>query len=56
MEMLMATKKITPKQKKTLKKHSEHHTKEHMTKMKTAMKKGKTFTAAHKKAKKIVSV
>ena len=47
-------KKITPRQKSTLKKHSKHHTKKHMSSMKTAMKKGKTFSASHKKAMKKV--
>ena len=36
--------------KKALKKHSKHHTKKHMASMTKAMKKGKTFTQAHKKA------
>tara|TARA_R110000796_G_scaffold231188_1_gene349025 strand:+ start:453 stop:599 length:147 start_codon:yes stop_codon:yes gene_type:complete len=46
-------KRLTQQQKTTLKKHSVHHSKEHMGDMKTAMRKGKTFTEAHKKAKKI---
>ena len=41
---------ISKGQKKTLKKHSKHHTKKHMASMTKAMKKGKTFTQAHKKA------
>ena len=36
--------------KKTLKKHSKHHTKKHISVMKKAIKKGKTFNQAHKKA------
>jgi hypothetical protein len=41
---------LTKKQTTTLEKHSKHHTKKHMASMKKAMKKGKTFTQAHKKA------
>ena len=52
--MLMAPKKLTNRQKTTLKKHSKHYTKKHMSSMKTAMRKGKTFGAAHKKAMKKV--
>tara|TARA_R100001369_G_scaffold64324_1_gene91573 strand:+ start:988 stop:1152 length:165 start_codon:yes stop_codon:yes gene_type:complete len=52
--MLMAPKKLTQRQKTTLNKHSKHHTKKHMSRMKTAMKKGKTFGASHKKAMKKV--
>ena len=48
----MAT--LTDKQKSTLKKHSVHHSKKHMTMMKKEMRAGKSFTAAHKKAKKLV--
>ena len=47
-------KKLTDKQKSTLKKHSVHHSKKHMTMMKKEMRAGKSFTAAHKKAQKIV--
>jgi len=53
-EILMAPRKLTNRQKTTLKKHSKHHTKKHMSSMKKAMKKGKTFKAAHKKAMKKV--
>ena len=45
---------LTEKQKNTMKKHSVHHTKKHMATMTKAMKKGKTFTQAHKKAMKKV--
>ena len=45
---------LTKKQTTTLKKHSPHHTKKHMTEMKKHMKKGKTFTKAHKIAMKKV--
>lgn len=46
--------KLTPQQKKVMKKHSKHHTKKHMKEMTVSMKKGKTFTQAHKKAMKKV--
>ena len=39
-------------QKTRLKKHSVHHTKKHMTAMRSAMKKGASFTKAHTQAKK----
>jgi hypothetical protein len=52
--MLMAPKKLTQRQKTTLKKHSKHHTKKHMSSMKKTMRKGKTFGVAHKKAMKTV--
>ena len=41
-------KKLTQRQKDTLKKHSVHHTAKHMTEMRKAMRLGKTFSAAHK--------
>ena len=47
-------KKLTDRQKKTLKKHSVHHSKRHMAMMKKEMRAGKSFTAAHKKAQKMV--
>ena len=47
-------KKLTDKQKSTLKKHSVHHSKKHMAMMKKEMRAGKSFTAAHKKAQKMV--
>jgi len=50
----MENKKLTQRQKTTLKKHSKHHTKKHMDSMKTTMRKGKTFGASHKKAMKKV--
>ena len=46
--------KLTDKQKKTLKKHSVHHSKKHMAMMKKEMRAGKSFTASHKKAQRIV--
>ena len=47
-------KKLTVRQQTTLKKHAKHHTKKHMASMRSAMRKGKTFTAAHKEAMKKV--
>jgi|TARA_R110000796_G_scaffold21476_3_gene63154 hypothetical protein len=47
-------KKITPKQKTALAKHSKHHSKKHMSAMKTSMKKGKSFGASHRVAMKKV--
>jgi|TARA_R100001086_G_C11639334_1_gene204083 hypothetical protein len=47
-------KKITARQKSTLKKHAKQHTKKHMSSMKTAMKRGSNFTLAHRKAMKKV--
>ena len=47
-------KKLTDRQKKTLKKHSVHHSKKHMAMMKKEMRAGKSFTAAHNKAQKMV--
>ena len=47
-------KKLTLSQMRTLKKHSEHHSKKHMVAMAKMMAKGKSFTAAHKKAMKDV--
>ena len=46
--------KLTDRQKSTLKKHSVHHSKKHMAMMKKEMRAGKSFTAAHKKAQKMV--
>jgi len=51
----MAKKKeLTKRQKDTLKKHSVHHSKKHMNMMRKEMRAGKSFSAAHKKAKKLV--
>ena len=47
-------KKLTKRQQATLKKHSVHHSKKHMTMMRKEMRSGKSFTAAHKKAQKLV--
>ena len=40
--------------KKILEKHSKHHSAKHMKQMKADMKKGDSFTKAHKKALKKV--
>jgi len=45
---------ITKNEKKTLSKHKKHHTVKHMGIMKNKMKKGMSFTKAHKKAQKKV--
>ena len=45
---------LTKRQKETMSRHKEHHTAKHMKVMTTAMKKGKTFGAAHKIAMKKV--
>ncbi|MAB65414.1 MAG: hypothetical protein CL662_01100 [Bacteroidetes bacterium] len=37
-----------------LKEHSKHHTKKHMDMMKKDMKAGMSFSAAHKKAQRLV--
>ena len=42
---MVKTKSLTKRQVDTLKRHEKHHSKKHMTEMKSAMKKGKTFTA-----------
>ena len=47
-------KKLTKRQQATLRRHSSHHTKKHMTFMRSEMRKGKSFTAAHKAAMKKV--
>jgi len=47
-------KPLTPRQKKTLQKHSRHHSKKHMAEMRTAMRNGKTFDQAHTMAQRKV--
>ena len=47
-------KTLTKRQKDTLKKHSVHHSKQHMAMMRKEMRMGKSFTAAHKKAQRLV--
>jgi len=50
----VVAKKLTKRQNNALRRHSRHHTKKHMAFMRTQMRKGKTFTAAHKAAMKKV--
>ena len=45
---------LTKRQQDTMKKHSKHHTSKHMKSMTAMMKKGKTFSQAHKAAQKKV--
>jgi len=52
--MAAKTKALTTRQKQTLQRHSKHHTAKHMAMMRKEMRKGMTFTAAHKKAQKTV--
>jgi hypothetical protein len=47
-------KKLTKRQTNALRKHRRHHTKKHMKFMRAQMRKGKTFTQAHKAAMKKV--
>tara|TARA_Y100001937_G_C6963554_1_gene259979 strand:- start:158 stop:310 length:153 start_codon:yes stop_codon:yes gene_type:complete len=47
-------KTLTKRQKDILKKHSVHHSKKHMAMMRKEMRMGKSFTAAHKKAQRLV--
>ena len=43
---------LTKRQQQTMKKHSQHHSKRHMEYMRNSMKRGATFTQAHKRAQK----
>tara|TARA_R100000664_G_scaffold24465_1_gene34268 strand:+ start:278 stop:475 length:198 start_codon:yes stop_codon:yes gene_type:complete len=45
---------LTKRQQDTMKKHAVHHTGKHMKMMANMMKRGKTFTQAHKAAQKKV--
>ena len=45
---------LTKRQQQTMKKHSQHHTTRHMEYMRNSMKRGATFTQAHKRAQKAV--
>tara|TARA_R100001443_G_scaffold52052_1_gene63805 strand:+ start:151 stop:324 length:174 start_codon:yes stop_codon:yes gene_type:complete len=45
---------LTKRQQQTMKRHSKHHTKRHMEYMRNSMKRGATFTQAHKRAQKAV--
>ena len=47
-------KKLTKRQQSTLRKHSVHHSKKHMAMMRKEMRMGKSFTAAHKKAQRLI--
>ena len=42
--------KLTKRQEDTLKRHKVHHTAKHMAFMRREMRKGKSFTQAHKEA------
>ena len=46
--------KLTKRQQQTLKRHAKHHTKKHMQFMVNSMKRGTTFSKAHKNAQKKV--
>ena len=48
------TKTLTTRQKSALDRHAKHHTAKHMAMMKREMRAGSTFSAAHKKAQKMV--
>ena len=41
---------LSTRQKKTMRRHSRHHSMKHMRAMASAMKKGRTFSQAHKSA------
>lgn len=47
-------KKLTDRQKATMKRHSKHHSRKHMALMRRLMIQGKSFGAAHKEAQKKV--
>jgi|TARA_R100001443_G_scaffold48118_1_gene60527 hypothetical protein len=46
--------KLTKSQQNAMKKHSKHHTKKHIQYMTNSIKRGSTFTKAHKNAQKKV--
>ena len=46
--------KLTKRQQETMKKHSKHHSKKHMQYMYNSMRRGSSFTKAHKNAQKKV--
>ena len=46
--------KLSSRQQQSLKKHSVHHTKKHVQYMTNSMKRGASFTEAHKRAQKNV--
>ena len=45
---------LTKRQQQSMKKHSKHHTKKHIQYMTNSIKRGSTFTKAHKNAQKKV--
>ena len=45
---------LTKRQQETMKRHGAHHTAKHLRDMLKRMKKGATFTAAHKASQKAV--
>ena len=45
---------LTARQQQAMKKHGKHHTAKHLKDMKKRMKKGASFTAAHKQSQKAV--
>ena len=45
---------LTKRQQDSMKRHSQYHTKKHMQYMLNSMKRGATFTQAHKRAQKSV--
>ena len=45
---------LTKRQQETMKRHGEHHTAKHLRDMLRRMKKGTSFTAAHKASTKAV--
>ena len=46
--------KLTKSQQNAMKKHSKHHTKKHIQYMTNSIKRGSTFSKAHKNAQKKV--
>jgi len=46
--------KLTKRQQNTMKKNSKHHSKKHIAYMHNSMRRGATFTQAHKRAMKAV--
>jgi len=46
--------RLTKRQQDTMKKHSKHHSKKHIQYMTNSMKRGTSFTKAHKNAQKAV--
>ena len=46
--------KLTKRQQQAMKKHAKHHTKKHIQMMTNSMKRGNSFSKAHKNAQKKV--